>query len=54
MIDQPPQYYFVFNGLNSTNKNASKSAKKSSLSQLPPIDIAQGNMYTKNFEGFNY
>lgn len=54
MIDQPPQYYFVFNGLNSTNKNASKSTQKSALSQLPPIDIAQGNMYTKNFEGFNY
>ena len=54
MIDQPPQYYFVFNaGQNSTKKNATKNTT-ASVSQLPPIDIAQGNMYTKNFDGFNY
>jgi len=53
MIDQPPQYYFVFASLNSTKKNATKNST-SSLSQLPPIDIAQGNMYSKNFDGFNY
>jgi hypothetical protein len=54
MLDQPPQYYFIFNaGQNSTKKNATNKAK-SSLNQLPPIDVAQGNMYTKNFDGFNY